>query len=72
MPFPRRPEFPAVPAEPSAAQQLADLRSRVDAATRLIDEQVAKSPAGRADGLLDIRNELHPPARVPVIPGRAT
>ncbi len=62
------------PAEPSVAQQYADLISRVDAAVRLIDEQTATAPAGKADGLLDIRNTLVPPVRssVPVIPGRTS
>ncbi len=69
----RRPslEFIAPPVEQvtSDAQQLAELRSRHDAALRLIDELTAASPYGGADQLLDIRLVLAPPAEPVVVPG---
>ncbi len=67
---PREPEFVVPPAEASVAQHLADLRSRVDAALRVIDRHAAGDDPDVRDAVLDVRHELRR-AVVPVDLGGA-
>lgn len=63
------PDFIAVPVESSVAQQLAELRSRHDAALRLIDSFAAGRDPDVRDAVLEVRIALMPPPAVPVVAG---
>lgn len=67
-------EFITPPAElppPCDAQRLAELRSRQDAAVRILDDLLVAPPSDVRDALLDVRHALRPTS-VPVIPGRSS
>lgn len=74
-----RPQFPAIPAEPTVATLLADALAKLDELTRLVDGGLdayrrGARPGELADYLLDMRTVVRPAgvgSQVPVIPGRA-